>query len=67
VLIRQLDALVLITRSTQRPERLPVLLAQAEMIHRLAGETVPEPSDLADIESAYQALVTLHRTDAPPV
>jgi uncharacterized membrane protein len=61
VLIRQLDSLVLITRSTRLPEQLPVLLAQAEMIHRLAKETVPEPSDLADIEAAYQELVTLHR------
>ena len=60
VLIRQLDALVLITQSTQRPERLPVLMAQAEMIHRLAKETVAEPNDLADIESAYQELVALH-------
>ena len=60
VLIRQLDALVLITRSTQRPERLPVLMAQAEMIHRLAKETVTEPADLADIEAAYQALAALH-------
>ena len=61
ILIRQLDSLVLITRSTRLPEQLPVLLAQAEMIHRLAKETVPEPSDLADIEAAYQELVTLHR------
>jgi uncharacterized membrane protein len=64
VLIRQLDALVLITGSTRRPEQLPVLLAQAEMIHRLAKETVPEPADLADIEDAYQELVTLHRGDS---
>jgi uncharacterized membrane protein len=61
ILIRQLDSLVLITRSTRLPEQLPVLLAQAEMIRRLAKETVPEPSDLADIEAAYQELVTLHR------
>jgi uncharacterized membrane protein len=60
ILIRQLDALALITRSTDRPERLPVLLAQAEMIHRLAKDTVPEPADLADIEAAYQRLLTLH-------
>ena len=60
VLIRQLDALVLITQATRRPERLPVLLAQAEMIHRLATETVREPADLADIEEAYRALVALH-------
>ncbi len=60
ILIRQLDALALITRSTDRPERLPVLLAQAGMIHRLAKESVPEPADLADIESAYQRLSTLH-------
>jgi len=37
-----------------------VLMAQAEMIHRLAKETVTEPADLADIESAYQELVSLH-------
>jgi uncharacterized membrane protein len=61
VLIRQLDALVLIAQSTQRPERLPVLLGQAEMIHRLAKDTVPEPADLADIEQAYQELLALHR------
>ena len=67
VIIRQLDALALITHSTRRPEQLPVLLAQAEMIHRLAKETVPEPADLADIESAYQALVSLHRGDASAV
>jgi uncharacterized membrane protein len=60
VLIRQLTALALITRSTHRPERLPVLLAQAEMIYRLARETVHEPSDLADIDDAYRALLRLH-------
>ena len=57
VLIRQLDALVLIARSTRPPERLPVLVEQAEMIHRLATQTVTEPGDLADIERAYQELV----------
>ena len=67
ILIRQLDSLVLITRSTRLPEQLPVLLAQAEMIHRLAKETVPEPSDLADIEVAYQELVALHRGQEPGV
>jgi uncharacterized membrane protein len=67
ILIRQLDSLVLITRSTRLPEQLPVLLAQAEMIHRLAKETVPEPSDLADIEGAYQELLTLHRGQEPGV
>ena len=61
VLIRQLDTLALITHSTRRPERLPVLLAQAGMIHRLAEDTVAEPADLADIEQAYQALLELHR------
>ncbi|HET9170348.1 MAG TPA: DUF2254 domain-containing protein [Actinospica sp.] len=67
VLIRQLDSLVVVTRSTRRAEQLPVLLAQAEMIRRLAEQTVPEPSDLADIEAAYQELVTLHRAEASGV
>jgi uncharacterized membrane protein len=67
VLIRQLDALALITRSTQRPERLPVLLAQAGMIRRLAAATVTEPADLADIESAHRELLALHaRPPQPP-
>ena len=60
VLIRQLDSLTLITRSTRRPERLPVLLAQAQMIHRLAKQTIAEPSDLTDIERAYLELLALH-------
>ena len=67
VLIRQFDALAPITRSTRRPERLPVLSAQAGMIHRPAKETVPEPADLADIESAYQGLSSLHRRGARAV
>lgn len=61
ILIRQLDALVLITRSTRGKEQLPVLLAQAGMIHRLAAETVTEPADLADIEAAYQEFTALYR------
>ncbi|MBR7837486.1 DUF2254 domain-containing protein [Actinospica durhamensis] len=61
VLIRQLDAITLISRSTHRPERLPVLLAQAEMIHRLAVESVAEPADLADINTVYRELLELHR------
>ena len=61
VLIRQLDAITLISRSTHRPERLPVLFAQAEMIHRLAVETVAEPADLAAVNLAYRDLLDLHR------
>jgi uncharacterized membrane protein len=58
VLIRQLGALALIARAAgRRAERLPVLLAQAEMIRRLAEASVAEPADLADIEQAYQELV----------
>ncbi|MBR7829871.1 DUF2254 domain-containing protein, partial [Actinospica sp. MGRD01-02] len=64
VLIRQLHALALIMRSTRLPEQRPVLLAQAEMIYRLALESVPEPADLADIEAAYQELVALQRGEA---
>lgn len=54
VLIRQLDALALIARSTGRDERRPVLVAQAGMTRRLAGTSVAEPSDLEDIEQSYQ-------------
>ena len=54
VLIRQLDALALIARATRRGDRLPVLVAQAAMIRRLAEASVAEPADLADIGRAYQ-------------
>ncbi len=60
VIIRELDALVAITRSTHRPERLPVLLAQGRMIHRLALETVAEPADMADVNAVYRELLELH-------
>jgi len=60
VIIRELDALVAITRSTQRPERLRVLLAQGRMIHRLALETVAEPTDMADVNAVYRELLALH-------
>jgi uncharacterized membrane protein len=66
VLIRQLDALALIARSTQRPDRMPVLLAQAGMIHRLAVATVAEPADRADIDAAYQELLDLTAQPRPP-
>jgi uncharacterized membrane protein len=66
VLIRQLDALTQIGHSARRPERLPVLLDQAEMIWRLAGPTVSEPADLAAVDEAYQgALAALRPRRAP--
>ena len=61
VLIRQLDALTQIAHSTRRPERLPVLLGQAEMIWRLAESTVPEPADLAAVDAAYQGALAALR------
>lgn len=61
VLIRQLDALTQIGHSARRPERLPVLLGQAEMIWRLAESTVSEPADLAAVDEAYQGALAALR------
>lgn len=57
VMIRQLAGLVQITHAAAHPDRRKVLLRQAEMIHRLAQETVSEPNDLADVERRYQEVL----------
>jgi uncharacterized membrane protein len=60
IMIRQLEGLILITRSTGSPARRVALLRQAEMIHRLCLETVREEHDRADVERRYQTLLALH-------
>ena len=57
VMIRQLEALTKIAEYVTTPEQRQVLLAQAEMIHRSALTTLPEPQDLADVERQYQRLL----------
>jgi uncharacterized membrane protein len=57
VMIRQLDALTKIMSHTTNPDQRDLLLLQAEMILSAARATVPEPSDLADVEREYEALL----------
>lgn len=60
VMIRQLAGLVQITHAARHPDRRAVLLRQAEMIHRLCEETVPEPHDRADVERRYREVLAAH-------
>jgi uncharacterized membrane protein len=57
VMIRQLDALVKIAEYTTSEEQRKVLLEQAEMIVRSCAESVPEPSDRADVVRRYEAVL----------
>jgi len=57
VLIRLLDSLHHITEYTRFPAQRSGLLRQAEMIMRLAEQTVEEPFDLADIRRRFDAIV----------
>ena len=57
VMIRQLEALTNIMEHTTAPEQRQLLLAQAAMIHRASVESVPEPSDLADVQQEYDEVL----------
>jgi len=56
VMIRQLDALAKIMEYTTSDEQRKVLLGQAEMIVRSCAESVPEPSDRADVVRRYETV-----------
>ncbi|OLE19922.1 MAG: hypothetical protein AUG49_26745 [Catenulispora sp. 13_1_20CM_3_70_7] len=60
VMIRELQALADIMAQAPRPEQYAVLRQQADMIKRAADQSIPEPGDLADVLSRYDALVALH-------
>jgi uncharacterized membrane protein len=57
VMIRQLEALTKIMEHTAAPEQRQLLLEQAAMIHRASVESVPEPSDLADVQEEYDEVL----------
>ena len=60
VMIRELDALTEVMEQAPLVEQYGVLMEQAEMIKRLAEETVTEKADLADVLRRYDALAALH-------
>jgi uncharacterized membrane protein len=57
VMIRQLDALTKITELTTAGEQREILLKQAAMILQSSIESVPEPSDRADVQREYDGVI----------
>jgi uncharacterized membrane protein len=57
VMIRQLDALTKIIELTSNGEQRETLLRQAEMILTSCAESVPEPSDRADVQREYDRVI----------
>jgi len=57
VLIRQLEALAKIMEYAQRPQQRELLLEQARMIYDASEESVPEPSDRADVRREYDEVL----------
>lgn len=57
ILIRQLDGLERIARYTSTEEHRTTLIAQADMILRNSTESIPEPSDRADVQHHYDTFL----------
>ncbi len=64
VMIRQLDGLRKVMARVSTDERRALLVKQAEMILRVSEESVPEPSDRADVRRRYDAV--LEAATLPP-
>jgi uncharacterized membrane protein len=58
VLIRLVDSLSTIMEEIRSPEQRQVLVRQAEMILLNAKESVPDPNDLADIQTRYERTIS---------
>jgi len=56
VLIRMIDAISVIMHNTTSDGQRIVLLRQAEMIMRVAEDSVPEPNDLTEIRGRFARL-----------
>ena len=57
VLIRLIDAILVIDKNTKSDSQRAVLLRQAEMVMRVAEETVPEANDLTDVRERFVRLM----------
>ena len=57
VMIRQLEALTKIMQHTTGVEQRQLLLEQAAMIHRASVESVPEASDVADVQHEHDEVL----------
>jgi uncharacterized membrane protein len=63
VIIRLLDTLSSVMTETTSDEQRRTLMRQADMIFRMAQQSVPEPNDLEDIRVRYDRMVAAHATD----
>jgi uncharacterized membrane protein len=59
VIIRMIDAITVIVQNTSSASQRVVLLRQAEMIMRVAEDTVPEANDLDEIGHRFERLVEI--------
>ncbi|MGO9559358.1 MAG: DUF2254 domain-containing protein [Acidimicrobiales bacterium] len=57
VIIRTLDSLAAISEATTSAEQRTILVRQADMIMRVAEQSVREPNDLEDIRTRYLRMV----------
>ena len=62
VLIRLIDAVLVIDNNTKTESQRAILLRQAEMVMRVAEETVPEANDLADVRERFVQLLESSET-----
>ena len=62
VLIRLIDAILVIDNNTKTESQRAILLRQAEMVMRVAEETVPEANDLADVRERFMQLLESSET-----
>jgi uncharacterized membrane protein len=59
VLIRLMDSLSNVTEYTASSEQREVLRRQADMIMRVADDTVTDPQDLADVRGRYERMLSV--------
>jgi uncharacterized membrane protein len=59
VLIRMVDGIALVTQSTSDASQRVILLRQAQMVMRVAEETVTEPNDVSEIRLRFGRLTEL--------
>jgi uncharacterized membrane protein len=63
VIIRLLDTLSSVMTETTSDEQRRILMRQADMIFRMAQQSVSEPNDLEDIRVRYDRMVAADATD----
>jgi uncharacterized membrane protein len=65
IYIRQLENFRKVMAATRTPEEKAIVVRHADMILNASEETVPEPSDRRDVQTAYDAVVSQVRSASP--